>query len=302
MALYHEGELAVQARAGVQIEASRIGRGISPTIPPIAQAFLRNQRMVVASSVDTQERVWTSLLTGAPGFLKTPDEETIEIDATPLPGDPLAENIQEDAAIGLLAIEFATRRRMRANGYVVDGLDHIVIHTQQVYSNCPKYIQVRSLHAKHHRSQPASVRRTKRLTEGQRQWIEQADTFFIGTYHAEGGADASHRGGLPGFVRVENTGEDMDRLVFPDYSGNRMFQTLGNLSINPHAGLLFLDFTNGNTLQLTGRARVHWDQEKVATFAGAERVVEYDIDEVIEMEGANPLLGQLVEYSPKLPR
>jgi predicted pyridoxine 5'-phosphate oxidase superfamily flavin-nucleotide-binding protein len=273
---YHEGEQAVQAQAGVRIEASRISKMLRSTIPPIAQDFLHNQRMVIASTIDATGNVWASLLTGEPGFLAVPDEQTVAINAIPAPGDPLAENIHEGAAIGLIAVEFATRRRIRINGYMEIGQGSIIVHTDQVFSNCHKYI-----HTEHEpfKQQSAQARRAGLLTEEQRRWIESADTFFIASYHVDGGADASHRGGPSGFVRVE----DATRLLFPDYSGNRMFQTLGNLSVNPCAGLLFLDFEHGNTLQLTGKARIHWDEEHRATFAGAERVVEYSIDEVIEI-------------------
>jgi uncharacterized protein len=276
MTAYHEGELAMQAQAGVQIEASRISKMLRPTIPPIAQDFLRNQRMVIASTIDAAENAWASLLTGEPGFLAVSDEQIVEINATPAPGDPLAENIHEGATIGLIAVEFATRRRIRINGSMEIGRESIIVHTDQVFSNCHKYI-----HTEHEpfKQRTAQARRAGQLTEEQRQWIESADTFFIASYHVDGGADASHRGGPSGFVRVE----DATRLLFPDYSGNRMFQTLGNLSVNPRAGLLFLDFEHGNTLQLTGKARIHWDEEHRAAFTGAERVIEYSIDEVVEI-------------------
>jgi predicted pyridoxine 5'-phosphate oxidase superfamily flavin-nucleotide-binding protein len=276
MLSYHKGELAVQAQAGVQIEASRISKMLRPTIPPIAQTFLRNQQMVIASTIDAAGNVWASLLTGELGFLAVPDEQTVEINATPAPGDPLAENIHDGASIGLIAVEFATRRRIRINGHIEMGQESIIVHTDQVFSNCHKYI-----HAEHEpfQQRTAQARRTSQLTEGQQRWIASADTFFIASYHVDGGADASHRGGPSGFVRVE----DATRLLFPDYSGNRMFQTLGNLSVNPRAGLLFLDFERGDTLQLTGRAHIHWDEEHRAAFAGAERVIEYSIDEVVEI-------------------
>jgi hypothetical protein len=80
-----------------------------------------------------------------------------------------------------------------------------------------------------------------------------------------------------------------------------MFQTLGNISVEPQTGLLFLDFESGDTLQLTGKAQVIWEKERVAAFAGAERLVEFSIEEVIETKGAVPLHWQLVEYSPFLP-
>lgn len=301
---YHTGELEVQTRAGVPVRTSSVNKSLRPTLPPIAQTFLHNQRMIVLSTIDSEGRVWASVLTGEPGFLKIPDEQTVEISATPGLCDPLSKNLRVGGAVGMIAIEFATRRRMRVNGQVIKAQGEIVVHTEQVYSNCPKYIQARVLpveNTKEHLSNaaysPQAVRNAE-LTSEQRTWIGRADTFFIATSHPEGGADASHRGGYPGFVQVESS----TRLAFPDYSGNRMFQTLGNISVEPHTGLLFLDFESGDTLQLTGKARVIWDKERVAAFSGAERLVEFSIDEVIETKRAMPLHWQLVEYSPSLPQ
>jgi predicted pyridoxine 5'-phosphate oxidase superfamily flavin-nucleotide-binding protein len=316
---YHSGELEVQARAGVPSRASRVNKSLRSTLPPIAQTFLREQRMIVLSTAGRDGSIWASVLTGEPGFLKTPDEQTVEIGATPGPFDPLTEHLRVGEAIGMTALDFATRRRIRVNGRVKKVQKEIVVHTEQVYSNCPKYIQARILKEDNirerssrapHSSQfdlqtetlaeltsDAQVIRCEALTGEQRAWIERADTFFLASSHSEGGSDVSHRGGPPGFVQVENA----TRLVFPDYSGNRMFQTLGNLSAEPHAGLLFLDFESGDTLQLTGRAQVIWEQDRIAAFAGAERLVEFMIERIIESRQAVPLHWQLVEYSPFLP-
>jgi predicted pyridoxine 5'-phosphate oxidase superfamily flavin-nucleotide-binding protein len=132
------------------------------------------------------------------------------------------------------------------------------------------------------------------LTGEQRRLISEADTFFIASAQPEGGADASHRGGNPGFIRFldENT------LEFPDYPGNTMFNTLGNIAVNPNAGLLFLDFERGGTLQLTGEARIVWDAERAASFAGAKRVVEFRVEEAIETRGIVPLRWRFEGYSP----
>ena len=310
MAPYHAGELAVQARAGVQELAHRIGNSIRPSIPAAAQEFLRGQPLLVVASLDADGRVWASLLAGPPGFARALDERTVLIAARPAAGDPLGDNLRTGAPIGLLAIEFATRKRMRLNG-VAEVLSAgtggrpgaglpLRVHAQQVYSNCPKYIQAREWTAipdGRAGGDPGSsptLSRGRALTADQQRWIERADTFFIATAHPEGGADASHRGGLPGFVRIQDDG----RLVFPDYAGNTMFNTLGNIVANPGSGLLFVDFETGATLQLTGRADVVWDADRTAAFAGAERVVAFDVDEAIEIAGAYPLRSRFVSYSP----
>ena len=141
------------------------------------------------------------------------------------------------------------------------------------------------------------VQRQGILGQDQQRWIREADTFFIATHHPEGGADASHRGGRPGFVNVLND----HRLVWPDYSGNTMFQSLGNIAVNPQAGLLFIDFKTGRSLQLTGSARILCDQERTSEFSGAERLVEFEVDEVIDTAGAHSLEWRFLDHSPENP-
>jgi hypothetical protein len=77
-----------------------------------------------------------------------------------------------------------------------------------------------------------------------------------------------------------------------------MFQTLGNITANPHAGLLFLDFEKGRALQLTGLAQVDWNPHASAEFTGAERLVRFEVKQVIETTGAMPLRWRLLSYSP----
>jgi predicted pyridoxine 5'-phosphate oxidase superfamily flavin-nucleotide-binding protein len=295
-AVYHPGELSVQARAEVREMADRIGRSIRSTIPLAAQEFLRSQPMAIVGSVDASRRVWASLLTDDPGFIQPADEQTVRINSRPAAGDPLCDNLTANDQVGLVVIEFATRRRMRLNGRAEMASDGaIYVHAQQVYSNCPKYIQARGWEKRRgDTGLTAKVQRQSGLTEEQQRWIHQADTFFVASHHREGGADASHRGGSPGFVRALNA----NRLIWPDYSGNTMFQTLGNIAANPHAGLLFIDFESGGTLQLTGKARIIWDRERTAEFAGAERLIELDVEAAIVIAGASPLEWRFIGRSP----
>ncbi len=168
------------------------------------------------------------------------------------------------------------------------------MYVEQAYGNCPKYIQAREPETAGGSTsiEPGSARRAGTLTDEQRRLISLSDTFFIASAHPDGGADASHRGGLPGFVRFL----DEDTLAFPDYSGNNMFNTLGNIAANPKVGLLFVDFECGDTLQLSGETRVIWDPARAAEFAGARRVVEFRIGEVVENDV--PLRWRFAAYSP----
>ena len=293
---FHAGELEVQARAGVRDTARRVAGVIRSTMPPTAQEFVRSQQMVVMSTVDSDGRVWASILTGKPGFIQAVDERTLRIDAEPVSGEPLSENLKTGDEIGVLVIELSTRRRMKVKGKAeLLQKRGIYVHAERVYALCPKYIQARVVVADPAESRVGHrIQRLENLSEKQRNWIAKADTFFIASFHPETGADASHRGGYPGFVTVLNE----NKLVFPDYSGNNMFNTLGNISANPNAGLLFIDFERGNTLQFTGKAQVIWDNDRVAEFAGAERLVEFDVERVIEIAGAIPLRWEFLGYSP----
>ncbi|WP_197506788.1 pyridoxamine 5'-phosphate oxidase family protein, partial [Mycobacterium sp. E136] len=86
--------------------------------------------------------------------------------------------------------------------------------------------------------------------------ITRADTFFLGTEHPTRGVDASHRGGPAGFVRL-----DGNRLWWPDYPGNNMFNSLGNIAVDPAAAVLFIDFTTGATVAVSGTAAVVWPDD-----------------------------------------
>lgn len=298
--VYHAGELAVQRIAGVEHVAEQNGKTVRETIPKGAIPFLLNQTVVVVGSLDKNGRAWTSLITGAPGFAEAIDERTIRISERPVLHDPLVQNLQENENVGLLFIELKTRRRMRVNGKAAMNKDgHIFISTEQVYGNCPKYIQSRELvpNGGYQRIMK-SEQRTFSLEENHKKLITEADTFFIATTSRNRDVDASHRGGNPGFVRVV----DDRTLVFPDYFGNSMFNTLGNIYDNPTTGLLFLDFTSGHSLQLTGSSTINWDHNDIAMFPGAERLVEFQLDEAYFMENKSPLQWAFIEYSPANPK
>ncbi|WP_309122504.1 pyridoxamine 5'-phosphate oxidase family protein [Paenibacillus sp.] len=297
--VYHAGELKVQEMAGVRIVAQRNGASVKPTIVKGASAFLRTQPLIVASSVDKEGRVWSSLLTGPPGFIEPVSETTLTISSKPAANDPMLENVDMNPQIGLLAIDFMRRIRLRINGKGrYDDTGKLWVTTEQVYGNCPKYIQKRSPKpiGGYHRSLSSSRRRHS-LDSEQQEWIRKSDTFFIGSVSSEGKADASHRGGNPGFVKVV----DVKTLLFPDYFGNSMFNTLGNIHSNPNSGLLFLDFKSGHSLQLTGRSHIVWDPIEISRFSGAERLVRFEVDEVVYTENGSPWQWDFDEFSPANP-
>jgi uncharacterized protein len=284
---YHAGEIEVQARLGARENAERVGRIVAAEIPAAVRPFLRSQRMAIAASLDERGRPWASLVTGPAGFIEAADEKLLRLAVAPTPDDPLAANLRARPELGLLVIDPRDRRRVRFNGRGLLSPDGLFLLADQVYGNCQKYIQKRRLVGTSE-EKAGGMRRSRSLEARTRALVAGADTLFIASWHPGGGADASHRGGKPGFVRVL----DERTLEFPDYPGNNMFNTLGNLAGYPRAGLLFVDFARGDLLQLTGRTEVRWEPET------ALRVV---IEEVRETPGGSPLRFELVERSPANP-
>jgi hypothetical protein len=131
------------------------------------------------------------------------------------------------------------------------------------------------------------------LSPAQQEQIASADTFFIGSLSPEHGADANHRGGMPGFVTVEGPGA----LSWPDYFGNSFYMTLGNLELNPRCGLAFPVWETGGLLLLTGSARIDWDPDRAAASPGALRIVRFAVERAVQVEQANPLRWELMGYS-----
>ncbi len=291
--MFHPGELAVQERAGVRQQAGKVGRILRTTIEADGAEFLADLPFLVLASMDAAGRPWASAMTGAPPLLRVVDEADVELFGSVAAGDPLHANLATPSPLAILALDPSTRSRYRVNGTAeATAPGRFRLRVEEVFGNCRKYIQVRHLRAVAP-ARGAGIGESDALTASQREWIGRADTFFVATV-AEGGADASHRGGNPGFVHVERDGS----LTIPDYSGNNMFQTLGNIAVSGTAGLLFVDFENGGTLQLTGRAEIDWDPEHAAAFAGANRLFRLVPERVVETADAVAVRGRVEEYSP----
>ena len=296
---FHSGEIAVQERAGVRDIAEDVGGGIVDHLPPGASGFLELRQMAVLGTVDSDGRVWASVVTGQPGFIETVDDRTLKISARASSSDPLFRNLAKEGHVALFAPDFVATRRVRVNGRAVIKQGSIYIRTEEVYGNCRRYLQERLFIGERKSSatdQPAETGAA--LSATQQQLISRADTFFIATDNPEHGADVSHKGGNPGFVRVV----DEKQIAFPDYNGNSMFNTLGNLTVNPHAGLLFIDFDSGRTLQLSGRASTDWNATRIAKFAGAERVVDFELEQIIDNQAGFPLTAKFRQFSRSNPK
>jgi predicted pyridoxine 5'-phosphate oxidase superfamily flavin-nucleotide-binding protein len=294
---YHDGELAVQQRAGVRAEARRLaGMLDAAELRGGAARFLAERTVVAIAGRDVQGRLWTSPLTGPAGFLEAVDAGTLHVHAVPAAGDPL-HGLGIGQPVGLVAIELATSRRFRVNGRLSHADEsQLTVEVDQAYGNCPQYIQRRVLRPDPPRVGPPGQRPVtvgSRLTDEARRQIRGADTFFLGTTHPTRGSDASHRGGPPGFVRVA----DDHVLWWPDYPGNNMFNSLGNLAVDASASLLFPDFTAGPSLHLSGRAVIEYVEVGAAGDDGfTGRRIRFTTEHVILGLPLAMRAGEVVPY------
>ncbi|HEV7260617.1 MAG TPA: pyridoxamine 5'-phosphate oxidase family protein [Bosea sp. (in: a-proteobacteria)] len=289
---FHEGERAAQALAGL---ASH-GAGIRTFMPDQHRNFFATLPWLFAGVRDAGGWPLATVLTGQPGFATSPAPTVLSVLSLPAADDPAGPGLLPGAPIGLLGIEFETRRRNRANGLVAkrDG-GGFAVSVAQSFGNCAKYIQVR------HRlgdnpDAPCAIETIAGLDDDARTMIAQADTFFIASAApsglADGGVDLSHRGGMRGFVRLEG-----DTLTVPDFAGNRYFNTLGNLLLEPRAALLFVDFAKGTTLQLQGTTEIVWGGVELADLEGAERLWRFRVTRGWRRHSALPLRWSKPEFA-----
>jgi predicted pyridoxine 5'-phosphate oxidase superfamily flavin-nucleotide-binding protein len=290
---FHEGERTAQALAG----GGASGNGIRAFMPDQHRTFFALLPYIFVGAVDAAGWPIATLLTGAAGFVQTPDATTLRIDALPDARDPAARGFIVGRTIAMLGIDFATRRRNRANGKLIRRDAHgLTVAVRQSFGNCARYIQTRAIHQ--HARGPAGPVAFTSLDRAAAAMIELADTFFVATRApqragAAHGADIAHRGGRPGFVRVAG-----DALTIPDFAGNRYYNTLGNMIGEPRAALLFVDFETGDLLQLQGMAEIDWAGAHASALAGAERLWRFHVTRGWRWPGGVPLRAARPDYAP----
>lgn len=288
---FHDGEREVQVRAGVREEVEPRGsRFIRDFMPDQHRTFFPLLSFLPVAIEAADGSPAATILTGPPGFVSSPDPRRLQIAALPDPADPAARWLTAGAAVGILGVDLGTRRRNRANGRIAGvGAAGFAVAVAQSFGNCARYIQLRELTPAPRA--PTAYERLGAIDAAARAAIAGADTFFVAS-GTEAGMDISHRGGRPGFVRV-----DGDVLTVPDFAGNHYFNTLGNLAVSGRAALLFPDFETGDLLHLAGAVELVWEGEEVHRFQGAERLWRVHVASGWRRCGALPLRGSLREYA-----
>ncbi len=302
---FHAGEQRLQSHAGMRERLEAVGRvAVRDHMPDQHRELFGKLPTLFVAAQDDQGQPWATLLHGAPGFVTTPDARTLRIEARLVADDPTTPWLAQGAAVGVLGLEPHTRRRNRANGRVrAVTAEALEIEVLQSFGNCPKYIHAREPQAVAQPSPPPAARRLgPALDDATLALLRRADTLFIASASAAGlasndgtdrsqGVDVSHRGGRPGFLRIEvdPAAGSAVRLTMPDYTGNFFFNTLGNLAAWPRAGLLVPDYADGSLLHLAADARIELEGEALAEFPGALRLLRLDVRAAWWRERALPL-------------
>lgn len=300
---FHDGEIAVQERAGERDSARRHGAAISTRIISGALPFLVRQRLLALSAAGDDGQLWASVWFGTPGFVGSADGQHVTILTSLLevsPDDPVFARVAVGRDVGILAIDLASRRRLRVSGSIeAISADRIDVLVRESVPNCPKYIQRRHQHdASGTQSSGRSTAAGRVVDEERRALVERADTAFVGSVHPTRGADASHRGGAPGFIRVV----DATTLRVPDYPGNSMFMTMGNFEIDSRASLAVLDFESRRIVSFSGSARLRFGgEDRTHPTGGTGRYWEIAVREWVQFDLPQAVSWQLLDASPYNP-
>jgi ferredoxin-NADP reductase/predicted pyridoxine 5'-phosphate oxidase superfamily flavin-nucleotide-binding protein len=300
----------------------------STMLTPQASFMFQRAPLLAFGTLDSQDRPWVTLWGGSPGFSESLGQGMVGT-RTLVDGehDPVIQALvadgkgfekprsREDAKlIAGLAIDLMTRKRVKTAGRLVgcmvqevetepegdtpaksQNLLQIVTKIEQSLGNCPKYLNQYEI-------RPAPVA-SKLVTEGAslsdegRDLITAADMFFLST-STEDDMDVNHRGGPQGFVRIMSRTE----IVYPEYSGNRLYQSLGNLQLNPKIGLVFPNYSTGDVLYITGTTEILTDKDATNVLPGSNLAVKITINKARFVSNGLPFRGTRQSPSPYNPR
>lgn len=324
---WHTGETSMQ-------QTMRAPTGHNPTIQTLSPQLANHLQvapLIAIGTLDAQGRPWTTLWgNGDKGFAQPMGQGILGI-RTPVTGkfDPVVEELMGKEAKGEivreegkgrmvagLTIDLETRKRVKMYGRMaagalgrredeVTGKEEVVVEIQlvvkveQSMGNCPKYINKKEIVAG--KSTPELVEESPRLHERAVALLKKADMFFISSSQGDLDMDTNHRGGPPGLVRVLSNEESGAVIVYPEYSGNRLYQTLGNFKVNPKAGMCVPDYETGDMLYLTGTTEILVGKDAAAVLPRSNLAVKITITAARFVATALPFRGVLGERSPYNP-
>ncbi|KAN0120041.1 oxidoreductase-like protein [Hyaloscypha variabilis] len=298
----------------------------NPTQPGLsahAARLLISSPLVAVGTLDSEDRPWTTIWGGEAGCSQPVAQSIIGMKATvDRTYDPVLRTLLGEKADGEvvraegagkvvsgLGIDLESRNRVKLAGRMIAGAlvatapdigdVQLVVKIEQSLGNCPKYLNKK--HIVPHIPHPSLVSDSLPLPKAALDLIEKSDLFFISSSNHKADMDTNHRGGPQGFVRVLSNDENGVTLVYPEYSGNRLYQTLGNLKTTPRAGITFPDFDTGDVLYITGTTEVLAGKDASDLIAHTNLAVKIKVDAVRFVSDSLAFRGQEGERSPYNP-
>ncbi|EFY91243.1 hypothetical protein MAC_02670 [Metarhizium acridum CQMa 102] len=281
---------------------------------------VRQSPLVALGTLDDDGRPWTSIWGGERGFAAPVAEGVLAFNsAVDMRHDPVFQalwtnrghdgivrpNDGRGKMMSALSIDLETRDRVKLGGVMVAGavankgaVQAAMVVTESL-GNCPKYLNKKEI-VRHDPGGAQLVSDALPLPKEALDLLYKADNFFVSSTNGET-MDTNHRGGRPGFVRVARNEGSQVELVYPEYSGNRLYQTLGNLKVNPVVGVVIPDYDTANVLYLTGRADILVGREAASLLARTQLAVKVTVSAARFVRAGLPFRGVQGEYSPYNP-
>ncbi|KAF7547692.1 hypothetical protein G7Z17_g7542 [Cylindrodendrum hubeiense] len=315
---FHEGERAMHQLLKVQ----RNGNPTTPGLPMRYGMRVNQSSLVALGTLDDAGRPWTTVWGGERGFARPVAEDVLALNsAVDTQYDPVFKALweggdaEDDAVVrpgggegkemAGLSIDLETRDRVKLMGKMVAGAAvnggkevQMAMLVTGSLGNCPKYLNRKDIVK--NEMKPELVSDSLLLPQGALDLIEKADMFFLSSTNGDT-MDTNHRGGSPGLVRVAKNDADGLELVYPEFSGNRLYQTLGNFKVNPLVGVAIPDFDTADVLYLTGSASILVGKEASDLLSRTQLAVKISVTAARFVKSGLPFRGPAVEYSPYNP-
>jgi NAD(P)H-flavin reductase len=323
---WHEGEIAM-AR---EMQVPDMDNPTFPTLSPQLANHAQIAPLIAIGTLDKQGRPWTTLWGGEKGISQPVAQGILGIRCQVVrQHDPVVEELVGKEANGEvvreegmgrmvsgLTIDLETRKRTKLFGRMIAGAlsmredeatesrqsiaeVQLVLKIEQSLGNCPKYLNKK--HVELAESNPELVSNDPQLPQRALDLLSKADLFFLSSANHDQDMDTNHRGGPAGFVRVVSNDSTGAVLCYPEYSGNRLYQTLGNLKVNPVVGLCVPEFETGDMLYLTGKTSILIGKDAATLLPRSNLVVKITLTAARYVATALPFRGVAGEPSPYNP-
>lgn len=312
---WHEGEEKMHRLMKVPEETNPV----TPFLTPGAGSLVHRAPLLALGCLDKDMRPWTTLWGGEPGFARPVGTEALAVRVQVGGGhDPVLRALLGDSGVNEvvqhqekgpicagLAIDLNKRNRvklfgrLKGGGTTDEGVGGFLFEIEGSLGNCPKYINKKTIEPC--KADPKLVSDSPKLSLEALKLLKEADTFFMSTSNGQNDMDTNIRGGLPGFLRIISNESSGAVLIYPEYSGNRLYQTLGNLQTTPFAGLTVPDFNTGDVLFLTGETEVLAGSSAEALLPHSNLAVKVTVVSARFVQNELPFRGRPGELSPYNP-